>query len=66
MLAVSASHLTWHKSSYSSAKGQNCVEAAAAPGVAAVRDTQNRDLGHLAFPASEWTALLAEVKVGNL
>lgn len=53
-----ASHLAFHKSSYSSATGQNCVEVANAPGASAVRDTQHRDAGHLTFPSAEWGALL--------
>jgi hypothetical protein len=28
----------------------------------AVRDTQNRELGHLAFGAAEWTALVDSLK----
>ncbi|MDE3722728.1 DUF397 domain-containing protein [Nocardiopsis sp. N85] len=56
----STSHLHFRKSSYSSAKGQDCVEIAELPtGGAAVRDTQNRDAGHLLFPCSEWAALLS-------
>jgi hypothetical protein len=27
-----------------------------------VRDTQNRELGHLALPAQEWTALMRAVR----
>ncbi len=54
--------LTFHKSSYSGATTQNCVEVADLPAGAAVRDTQNRDLGTLAFPSSEWTALLRASK----
>lgn len=49
---------TWRKSSYSNGTGGNCVEAREHAGGAAVRDTQNRDLGHLGFQAREWTALL--------
>ncbi|GHC78604.1 hypothetical protein GCM10007079_16040 [Nocardiopsis terrae] len=55
---TSESHLRFRKSSYSSAKGQDCVEVADLPSGAAVRDTQNRGLGHLMFPGTEWTALL--------
>ncbi|WP_444963887.1 DUF397 domain-containing protein [Nocardiopsis sp. M1B1] len=52
----------WHKSSYSDGGGGNCVEVR--EGVFTdVRDTQNRQLGHLAAPAPEWTALLAAVRV---
>jgi hypothetical protein len=54
-----ASHLAFRKSSYSSATGQNCVEVADAPGMSAVRDTQHREEGHLAFPSAEWAALLS-------
>ncbi|WP_433698778.1 DUF397 domain-containing protein [Nocardiopsis sp. CA-288880] len=52
------SHMKFRKSSYSGATTQNCVEVADLPGAAAVRDTQNRDLGHLTFGAAEWEALL--------
>ncbi|MFE9246321.1 DUF397 domain-containing protein [Nocardiopsis sp. NPDC006938] len=52
------SDLTFRKSSYSGARTENCVEVADAPGMSAVRDTQNRELGALAFPSAEWTALL--------
>lgn len=50
----------WHKSSYSNT-GANCVEAREHAGGADVRDTQNREAGHLSFSAFEWGALL---KVG--
>ncbi|MFV2196982.1 DUF397 domain-containing protein [Nocardiopsis sp. LOL_012] len=50
----------WHKSSYSH-NGADCVEVA--EGVAtAVRDTQNRELGHLEFAAGEWSALVDSLK----
>ncbi|MCY9786389.1 DUF397 domain-containing protein [Nocardiopsis sp. EMB25] len=52
----------WRKSSYSSSHGQNCVEIADLPGGAAIRDTQNRHLGHINVPASEWAALLGTVR----
>lgn len=54
-----ASHLAFRKSSYSSATGQNCVEVADLPTGAAVRDTQNREAGHLTFSSAEWAALLS-------
>ncbi|MFE9246431.1 DUF397 domain-containing protein [Nocardiopsis sp. NPDC006938] len=50
--------LAFRKSSYSSARGQDCVEVADTPGMSAVRDTQNRAAGHLLFPGSEWAALV--------
>lgn len=48
----------FRKSSYSGARTENCVEVADLPTGAAVRDTQHRDLGTLAFPSLEWSALL--------
>ena len=56
--------LIFRKSSYSGARGDNCVEVADAPGLSAVRDTQNRDAGHLSFSSSEWSALLDTVRAG--
>ncbi|WP_433697538.1 DUF397 domain-containing protein [Nocardiopsis sp. CA-288880] len=51
----------WHKSSYSDGGGGHCVEVS--EGVTTlVRDTRNRELGHLHVPASEWTALLNTVR----
>lgn len=46
----------WHKASYSQG-ASNCVEVAEGPATL-VRDTQNRELGHLAFAGSEWAALV--------
>lgn len=48
----------FRKSSYSDPRSQNCVEVADLAAGSAVRDTQNRDLGHLLFGAGEWTAAL--------
>ncbi|MBR8744045.1 DUF397 domain-containing protein [Nocardiopsis sp. MG754419] len=47
----------WHKSSHSNANGQ-CVEVRETPGGADVRDTRNREAGHLSFSPAEWWALL--------
>lgn len=51
--------LDFRKSSYSTGRGQDCVEVADVPGESAVRDTQNREAGHLMFPSGEWTAALS-------
>ncbi|MBR8743955.1 DUF397 domain-containing protein [Nocardiopsis sp. MG754419] len=51
----------YRTSSYSGGNG-NCVEVADLTRGAAVRDTQNREAGHLEFPSSEWTALLRASK----
>ncbi len=50
--------LNFRKSSYSGGQTQDCVEVADLPSATAVRDTQNREAGHLMFPSNEWTALL--------
>ncbi|MEU0488522.1 DUF397 domain-containing protein [Nocardiopsis sp. NPDC006139] len=48
----------WHKSSYSGSSA-NCVEVRESSEHIDVRDTQNRDTGHLSFGLSEWTAAVA-------
>ncbi|MDA2810867.1 DUF397 domain-containing protein [Nocardiopsis sp. RSe5-2] len=52
----------WRKSSYSQG-ASGCLECAAV-GVRgrAVRDTKNRDLGHLAFGNGEWAAFLRSLQ----
>lgn len=62
---MSISHTSptgWRKSSYSGARDQNCVEVADLPDAAAVRDTQNREAGHLVFAGTEWSALLGTLR----
>lgn len=53
--------LNWHKSSYSG-NGPTCVEVAETGSRVHVRDTQNRDLGYLTFPGSDWSSLLASLR----
>lgn len=61
----SSTDLNFRKSSYSG-RGDNCVEVADLPDGAAVRDTQNRGLGHLTFGDSyEWQALLAVARAAG-
>ena len=47
----------WHKSSYSSS-GDSCVEVNETPHSVLMRDTQNRELGHLAFPGTVWASFV--------
>lgn len=54
----------WHKSSYSPNSG-SCVEVREHAHGADVRDTQNRELGHLTVPPGEWAALLSHVRSGR-
>ncbi|WP_159942956.1 MULTISPECIES: DUF397 domain-containing protein [unclassified Nocardiopsis] len=55
----------WHKSSYGGNQGGHCVEVADTPSHVHVRDTQNRPLGHLTFPSSDWGALLSAPREGQ-
>ena len=48
----------FRKSSYSN-DGGNCVEVREHTTGADVRDTQNREAGHLSFNHTEWLAALA-------
>ena len=60
----SLSGTAWRKSSYSDTGGGNCVEVGQAAGVV-VRDTTDRAGVALAFPASAWRTLLAEIRVSR-
>ncbi|WAE71210.1 DUF397 domain-containing protein [Streptomonospora nanhaiensis] len=50
----------FRKSSYS-ANESACVEVAKTEAGTAVRDTQNRRLGHIEFDAPSWAALLGTI-----
>ncbi|MFI6576855.1 DUF397 domain-containing protein [Nocardiopsis sp. NPDC050513] len=60
---VEVADLPFRRSSYSTGRGQDCVEDANLPVGMAIRDTKHRHLGHLELPAVEWTALLGAVRV---
>ncbi|OLT27369.1 hypothetical protein BJF83_01960 [Nocardiopsis sp. CNR-923] len=60
--AASASQVAWHISTYSSEGSGRCVEAGPftdGSTAFAVRDSQHRSHGHLAFSRAEWAAFLA-------
>lgn len=48
----------WRKSSYSTGAQQECVEVGVAPGAVGVRDTKNREAGHLAVSRTAWAAFV--------
>ena len=52
----------WRKSTYSSANGGDCVEAASTDGVILVRDTANRDGAVLAVTAEAWASFAASLR----
>jgi len=56
-------HANWRKSSYSTQNG-SCVEVAHAPGATAVavRDSQDPHGPALTFTATDWQALLRQIK----
>ncbi|WP_418154916.1 DUF397 domain-containing protein [Actinoalloteichus caeruleus] len=55
----------WKVSSYSGGSN-NCVEVGRTPGLAAVRDTKNRDGGTLVVDRDTFAVFLAAVKSGRL
>ncbi|MDX3246988.1 DUF397 domain-containing protein [Streptomyces sp. ME18-1-4] len=50
--------LEWIKSSYSTAEGPDCVEAAATPATILVRDSKNPGGPRLALAPTAWAAFL--------
>jgi hypothetical protein len=50
--------LNWHKSSYSSAQGDNCVEVAAIPTSVHVRDSKDTALPGLALSRHAWSTFI--------
>ena len=55
----------WRKSSYSP-HNDNCVEVGFVADAVAVRDTKNRDGGHLVVDPTRWQAFLGAVKANRL
>ncbi|MFC9223864.1 DUF397 domain-containing protein [Streptomyces hygroscopicus] len=54
---------SWHKSSYSSNGGGECVEVAdGLHGVVPVRDSKNPDGPTLIFPTGSWAAFISTLK----
>lgn len=54
--------LTWKKSSYSGSGGGDCVETASDAGAILVRDTKNREAGHIEITADAWAEFTATLK----
>ncbi|MGW7351738.1 DUF397 domain-containing protein [Streptomyces sp. NPDC054784] len=51
--------LCWHKSSYSSSQGDDCVEVARARGLVHVRDSKDVSRPGLRLSTGAWSAFLA-------
>jgi hypothetical protein len=54
--------MDWRKSSFSSANGGDCVEAASTDGVVLVRDTTNPHGVTLSVPAAVWREFAASLR----
>ncbi|GAB3493661.1 DUF397 domain-containing protein [Amycolatopsis cihanbeyliensis] len=54
----------WRKSSYSNSQSA-CVELAVGQDSAMVRDTKDRERGHLTFQHSAFRAFLSEIRAGQ-
>lgn len=52
----------WRKSSYSGGAQTNCVEVAPVTGAVGIRDTKNREGGHLAVSPAAFRGLVALAK----
>ncbi|TQN27762.1 uncharacterized protein DUF397 [Haloactinospora alba] len=52
----------WHKSSYSNGNNASCVEVAEEANAVGVRDSQNRELGHICFSPNAWATFLHGLK----
>jgi len=52
----------WRKSSYSGGAQQDCVEVGVAPGTVGVRDTKDRERGHLEVSRTTWSAFVRHVR----
>ncbi|MBV9060987.1 MAG: DUF397 domain-containing protein [Pseudonocardiales bacterium] len=58
-------HLTWHKSSYSSDQGGNCLEVTDLKGHRAIRDSKDPTGSMLTFTPAQWAAFTPEYKPAN-
>ncbi|MFJ6213888.1 DUF397 domain-containing protein [Streptomyces sp. NPDC092296] len=64
--ASSLPDAVWHKSSYSSNNGGNCIEVADnLPGIRPVRDSKDPHGPALVFPADAWQAFVAATAAGE-
>ena len=55
-------HLTWHKSSYSSDQGGNCIEVATIEKHRAIRDSKEPAGPVLGITTAQWSAFTTAVQ----
>ena len=66
MTGIDLSRAEWRKSSYSSQSG-NCVEVARnLPGLVAVRDSKEPDVGRLVVSREAWQVFMKKVRSSGL
>ncbi|WP_369204953.1 DUF397 domain-containing protein [Streptomyces sp. PU-14G] len=58
---MTTTEASWHKSSYSSGDGDNCVEVALRPRTVHIRDTKDTALRPLTVSTTAWTAFTHHV-----
>lgn len=51
----------WRKSSYSEHTNPQCVEVGLGAGLVGVRDSRDREHGHLEVPRAAWSAFVRSV-----
>ncbi|MFJ3831699.1 DUF397 domain-containing protein [Streptomyces sp. NPDC090046] len=56
---AAGTELAWHKSSYSSGEGGQCIEVARTPRSVHVRDSKRADGPTLAVTSTRWAAFVA-------
>lgn len=59
---MESTDMTWRKSSYSNGGADACVEVGAGHQGVMIRDTQARELGHIAVPAGAWSEFINTIK----
>lgn len=66
MKVTDFSSARWRKSSRSGGQSGQCVEVARVSGLVGVRDSRSPEGGHLVLDRAAVSALLAQVKAGDL
>lgn len=63
---INPSRAHWRKSSRSGIVQESCVEVASLSDAIGVRDSKDRDGGHLALTRQQWRSLVSQIRHGGL